>query len=58
MDFKVYISKLAFVCILDNVTGVAIPHVFLVLLLQASVIRKNSIPKILLPAKCILVHTL
>jgi len=58
MDFEVYVSKLAFVFILDNVSGVAITHVFLVLLLQLSVIRNNWIPKILLPAKRILVHTL
>ena len=58
MDFEVYISKLAFVCILNNVTGVAITHAFLVLLLQSFLIRNNWIPKILLPAKCILVHTL
>jgi hypothetical protein len=58
MDFEVYISQLAFVFLLDNVSGVAITCVFLVLLLQSSVIRNNWIPKILPPAKCILVHTL
>jgi len=56
MDFEVYISKLAFV--LDNVSGVAITQVFLVRLLQSSVIRNNWRPKILLPVKCILVHPL
>jgi hypothetical protein len=57
MDFEIYISKLAFVFIIDNVTGVAITHVFLVLLLQLFVPGNNWIPKILLPAKRILVHT-
>jgi len=34
MDFEVYISMLACVFIPDNVSGVAITHVILVLLLQ------------------------
>ena len=45
MDFEVYISKFAFVFILNKVSDVAITHVFLVLLLQSFVIRNNSIPK-------------
>jgi hypothetical protein len=56
MDFEFYISKLAFVFIINNVTGVAITHVILVLVLQLFVTGNNWIPKILLTAKCILVH--
>jgi hypothetical protein len=57
MDFEVYISKLAFVFILD-VSGAAITYAFSVLLLQSSVIRNNWIPKILLPAKFIPVRAI